>query len=140
MTPIGANTKSDKGIDTEFRDLAILALINPDRNNSYLEYRNLVETLEDLGRKKWLYGRDFFLCTDIMVSESIAIAGSSSTETLYDLVVQLHCLCMRYRCQVRFIHVAGTRIIGQITNGLSRGNFYKGIVNGKPMLSLLPLG
>ena len=36
------------------------------------ELRNLVETLEGLGRKNGLDGRYFFLCTDKMVCESIA--------------------------------------------------------------------
>ena len=74
-----------------------------------------------------------------MVSEIIYTEGSSRAETLYDLVVQIHCLCMRYRCQVRFIYVAGMRMIGQGTDGLSRGSFYKGVMNGKTMLLFLLL-
>ena len=74
-----------------------------------------------------------------MVSESIYAAGLSRAETIYDLVVQIHCLCMRYRCQIIFIHVAGMRIIGHGTDGLSRDSFYKGVMNGKPMLLFMPL-
>ena len=51
-----------------------------------------MDTLEDLGRKEGLYGREIFLCTDNMVSDSIAVAGSSRSENPYDLVVRLHCL------------------------------------------------
>ena len=90
--------------------------------------------MEDIDRKKGLYGREVFLFTDNMVSEIISVAGSSGAETLYDLVVQLHCLCMRYMFQVIFIHVAGTRIIGQGTNVISRVRLYEGVVNVKPML------
>ena len=64
-------------------------------NSNYQDFRNLVESLEDIGRKKRLYGREVFLCTDNMVSDWIAVAGYSRAETLYDLVVGLHCLCMR---------------------------------------------
>ena len=46
---------------------------------------------------------------------------------------------MRYMSQVRFIHVSGTRMVDQGTKGLSRGIVYKGVMNGKPMLSFLPL-
>ena len=47
---------------------------------------------------------------------------------------------MRYRCQFIFIHVAGIRMIGQETDGLYRGRLYEGAMNGKSMLSFLPLG
>ena len=97
-----------------------------------------METLEDIGRKKGLYGREVFLCDNSMVSESIAATGLSRAETLYGLVVQLHCLCMRYRCKVRFIHIFGTRIIGEGTDRLSRGSFYEGVMNGKTMMLFLP--
>ena len=99
-----------------------------------------METLEDIGSNKGLYGREFFLCTNNMVSESIAMSGSSRLETLYDLVVQLHCFSIRYTCQVRFIHVSGMRMIGQRTDVLSRGSLYKGVMKVKPMLLFLPLG
>ena len=82
-----------------------------------------METLEDLGREKGLDGREVFLCTNNMVSDSIATAGSSRLETIYDLVVQIHCFLIRYMCQIRFIHVAGTRMIDQGTDGLSRSTF-----------------
>ena len=38
-------------------------------NSNYQDFRNLVESLEDIGRKKRLYGREVFLCTDNMVSD-----------------------------------------------------------------------
>ena len=39
------------------------------------EFCNLVETLGDLVRKKELYGRKVFLCTNNIVSESISAEG-----------------------------------------------------------------
>ena len=98
-----------------------------------------METLEDLGRKKGIDGRDIFLCTYYMVSKSIAMTGLSRSETIYDLVVRLHYLCMRYRCKVRFIHISGTQMIGQGTDRLSRGRFYEGVMNSKTMLLFLSL-
>ena len=69
-----------------------------------------------------------------MVSERISAAGPSRLETLYDLVVQIHCLCMRYRCKFIFIHVAGNRIICKGINKPFRGSVYKRVMNSKPML------
>ena len=75
-----------------------------------------------------------------MVSEIIYAAGSLRLEIISHLVMQLHCLCMRYMCQVRFIHVSGNRMIGQGNDRLSRGSLYEGVMNGKPLLTFLPLG
>ena len=97
---------------------------NVDMNSSnYQEFLNLLETLNDLSSKKEIYGIEFFLCTNNMVSESIETAGSWRAEILYDLVGKFYSLCMRYRCKVIYMHVNGMRMIGQGTNGLSRGSF-----------------
>ena len=99
-----------------------------------------METLEDIFIKKGLDGSGGFLCTDNMVSENIAAARSLRSESPCDLVVQLHFLCMRYRYHIMFIHVAGTRMIVQGTDGLSRGSLYERVMNDKPILSFLPIG
>ena len=113
---------------------------NSDKSSNFRELRNLVETLEALGREGKLNGKEIFIFTDNMVSESIAAAGSSTSELLYDLVVRLvACLGMRFRCSVQFIHVAGTRMIKQGSDGLSRGDLYEGVMSGKPMLYYIPL-
>ena len=113
---------------------------NDGKSSNYRELRNLVETLEKLGREGKLSGKEIFIFTDNMVSESIAAAGSSASELLYDLVVRLvACLGMRFRCSVQFIHVAGTRMIKQGSDGLSRGDLYEGVMSGKPMLHYIPL-
>ena len=62
-----------------------------------------------------------------MVSESMVAEESSRGGNIYGFVVQLHCLYMRCRSQVRFINVAGTQMIDQVTNGLSRDSLYKGL-------------
>ena len=48
-----------------------------DTSSNYRELRNLVETLEVMGIRGDLEGREVFLFTDNMVSESIASRGSS---------------------------------------------------------------
>ena len=55
-------------------------------SSNYKELRNLVETLEDLGRKGELVGREVFIFTDNMVSEAVIAKGSSQNPTLYSLV------------------------------------------------------
>ena len=80
-----------------------------------------------------------FIFTDNMVSESIAAKGSSTSKPLYDLVVKVYKLEMTHGCKISFIHVAGTRMISQGTDGLSRGEMYEGVMCGKSMLSFVPL-
>ena len=110
-----------------------------DTSSNYREFRNLVETLEEMGARGDLEGREIFIFTDNMVSESIASKGSSTSKALYELVVRVFKLEMAYRCNISFIHVAGTRMIAQGTDGLSRGEMYEGVMNGQPMLSFVPL-
>jgi hypothetical protein len=98
-----------------------------------------VETLEEMGARGDLEGREIFLFTDNMVSESIASKGSSTSKPLYDLVVRVYKLEMKRQCNIHFIHVAGTRMIAQGTDGLSRGEMYEGVMNGKAMLTFVPL-
>ena len=46
---------------------------------------------------------------------------------------------MRYGFTLYVVHVAGTRMIAQGTDGLSRGSFLEGVVAGSPMLSFIDL-
>ena len=93
-----------------------------DGSSNYKELRNLTETLEEMGCKGDLQGREIFLFTDNMVSEAVVSKGSSQSPFLYELVIRIIKLQMKYRCIVHFIHVAGTRMIEQGSDGLSRGD------------------
>ena len=97
---------------------------------NYREFCNLVETLEEVGKKGNLQGKEVFLCTDNMVSDIIAASACSKSEALFDFVVRLHCMKMRFKYNVRFIHVAGTWMIIQGTDGLYRGDMYEVIIKG----------
>ena len=108
-------------------------------SSNYRECCDLVYTLKELGRKRNLQGKETFLCTDNMVSKIIAASGSSKLDTLFDLVVRLHCVIMRFKCNVRLIHVEGTWVINQGTDALSRGDMYEGIMKGGTMLYFLLL-
>ena len=46
---------------------------------------------------------------------------------------------MRFGCITQVIHVAGTRMISQGTDGLSRGNLLEGVLKGEDMLTFIPL-
>lgn len=83
------------------------------RSSIYRELRNLIETLEHMGEKGSLKGKEVFVFTDIFVSKSIANQGMSSDPLLFNLVVQLLSLEMLYGCKIDIIHVSGNRMIAQ---------------------------
>ena len=108
-------------------------------SSNYRELRNLVETLELMGQRGELEGYEMFLFTDNSVSESVAFKGNSSAELLFELVLRLHNLEMKFMCKINLIHVAGTRMIEQGTDGLSRGDMLEGVCRGDAMTSHIPL-
>ena len=110
-----------------------------DTSSNYRELRNLVETLELMGQRGELEGYEMFLFTDNSVSESVAFKGNSSAELLFELVLRLHNLEMKFMCKINIIHVAGTRMIEQGTDGLSRGDMLEGVCRGDEMTSHIPL-
>ena len=46
---------------------------------------------------------------------------------------------MHGRCKINLIHVAGSRMIAQCTDGLSQGDLGEGLMKGAAMLSFVPL-
>ena len=114
--------------------------MNSDKASSnYRELRNLVETLERSGADGELKGKEVFVFTDNSTAESIAAKGSSSSPLLFELVSRLYKLAMKYLCSVNIVHVSGTRMIAQGTDGLSRGDLLEGVLKGEKMMTFIPL-
>ena len=107
--------------------------------SNYRELRNLVQPLERNGLDGDLEGKEIFLFTNNSTAESVAAKGSSTSPLLFELVTRLYQLTMKFLCCVNIIHVAGTRMIAQGTDGLSRGDLLKGVLNGRSMMSYIPL-
>ena len=77
--------------------------------------------------------------TDNTVAERAFFRGTSRSRTLFDLVLRLRQLEMRTNSRLHVVHVAGTRMIAQGTDGLSRGDFSGGVMAGGDFLSHVPL-
>jgi hypothetical protein len=110
------------------------------RSSNWRELTNLVESLELEARESTLQGCEIFLFTDNSTAESAFFRGTSSSERLFLLVLRLRKLEVEERCLLHLVHVAGTRMIGQGSDGLSRGNLTEGIMLGRSLLSYVPLG
>ena len=75
-----------------------------------------------------------------MVSERAFYKGNSKSLTLFRLVLRLRKLQLKSNFKLHVLHVAGTRMIEQGTDGLSRGLPFEGLVgNKKDFLTYLPL-
>jgi hypothetical protein len=58
---------------------------------------------------------------------------------LNKLVLQLRKAELEHEFTLQVVHVAGTRMIAQGTDGLSRGIFLEGVMRGEDMLSFVDL-
>ena len=110
-----------------------------DSTSNYRELKNLVKSLERSGHAGELDGKEVFLFTDNSTAEAVVYKGSSTSPLLYDLVTRLYKLSSSFLCSLKIIHVAGTRMIAQGTDGLSRGDMLEGVLKGRAMLSFVPL-
>ena len=111
-------------------------------SSNFRELSNLVDALyhrsnnEDCTSTK---GSEIFLFTDNAVAEGAFYKGTSSSKKLFNLVLKLRLLEMQAGMRIHIIHIAGTRMIGQGTDGLSRGDSNEGVMQGKSMLEFVPL-
>ena len=112
---------------------------NIGKSSNYRELRNLVESLEELGKKKSLSSTEIFFFTDNSTAENAFFKGSSTSSLLHELVTRLRLLEMQEGCRVILCHVSGERMKWQGSDGLSRGNLLEGVMTGEDMLTYVPL-
>jgi hypothetical protein len=114
-------------------------LIIQERSSNYRELRNLVQELEKAFDRGLLNEREVFMFTDNSTAEAAYFKGTSSSELLFGLILRIRKLEMSGQCKIHMIHVAGTRMIWQGTDGLSRGDRNAGVMAGISMLDFVPL-
>ena len=110
-----------------------------DASSNYRELCNLVETVEEEARAGRLTHTEFWLFTDNSTSESCFNRGSSSSPLLHGLILRLRKVEMDIGLKLQMVHVAGTRMIAQGTDGLSRGMMCEGVLAGRDMLEYIDI-
>jgi hypothetical protein len=110
-----------------------------DQSSNYCELRNLVETVEEEAKEGYLKGGELWLFADNATAEGCSFRGGSSPKLLHELVLRLTKTELEYDFTLHVVHVAGTRMIAQGTDGLSRGIFLEGVMRGKDMLAFMDL-
>ena len=96
--------------------------------------------LELKGLEGLLTGASTFLATDNTTVEGCLYKGNSTSKNVFDLVVRMKKLELKYGCQIIVTQVAGRRMISQGTDGVSRGQWKDGVTGGLKMLSVCPWG
>ena len=109
------------------------------QSSNYRELLNLVETIEEEGAAGNLVDTEIWLFTDNSTAENCFNKGSSTSRLLHDLVLRLRQLEMEKGLALFLVHVAGTRMIAQGTDGLSRGLLLEGVLSGKDMLEYIDI-
>jgi hypothetical protein len=110
------------------------------RSSNFRELANLVRRVEQLcDGGKLVRGTELFIFTDNFVTESVFYKGAATSPFLHSLVERLKMLQLYGGLFIHVLWIAGTRMIEQGTDGLSRGDFTSGVMAGKDFLSLLPL-
>lgn len=108
-------------------------------NLRIFELANLVDTITCLAETDELNGVEMFIFTDNAIAEAAFYKGNSSSHLIFDLILRLTLLESSQRMKLHLVHVAGTRMIDQGTDGLSRGNMCEVVMKGKDILSFIPL-
>ena len=108
-------------------------------SSNYRELLNLVETVEEEAKLGHLRRTELWLFADNSTAESCLARGNSSSKKLHELIVRLRKVEMEAGLNLQLVHVAGTRMIAQGTDGLSRGVLLEGVLSGKDMLAYVDL-
>lgn len=111
---------------------------DPESSN-WKEFANIVESLEEEAELGHLSNSEVFMFTDNSTVEACAAKGSSSSPKLLELVVRLFALTSKVGVKVNVFHVAGTRMIAQGTDGVSRGYLGQGVMAGDTMTIHIPI-
>ena len=109
------------------------------QTSNFRELENLAQSLEREVSSELMKGAEVFIFTDNSTAEGAFFKGTSSSKTLFEIVLRLRKLEFQSKIKIYFIHVAGTRMISQGTDGLSRGDLREGVMRGAGMLSFVPL-
>ena len=110
-----------------------------DASSNYRELRNLVETVEGEAAEDHMRECELWVFTDNSTAESCFHKGSSSSKLLHELVLRLRKVEMETGMTLYVVHCAGTRMIAQGTDALSRGSLLEGVMAGRDMLSFVDL-
>jgi hypothetical protein len=97
-----------------------------DSSSNFKELLNLTCALEEGLEEGFLRNAEVWIFTDNFTTESVFYKGKSTNPRLFDLALRLWKLEMGGNMKILMIHIPGTRMIEQGTDGLLRGELFEG--------------
>src|SRR6056300_31347 len=110
-----------------------------DKSSNWREATNLLEGLRRAIDDHKLSGLEIFIFTDNSTAETTYWKGSSKNKELSRIVLEMRKLEMENDLILHVIHVSGTRMIQQGTDGISRADHSNGVMSGDNMVQHIPL-
>jgi len=110
-----------------------------EESSNWRELKNVVEAIIGFVKRHELHGSEIFIFTDNSTAEAAFWKGSSTSEKLFELVLELRKLEMDHSLHLHVVHVSGRRMIKQGMDSLSRGDHSQGSMNRELMRSFIPL-
>ena len=119
--------------------IGVWGSLEKDESSNWKEFSNVVESLEEEAELGNLQHSEVFMFTDNATVEACSYKGSSSLPKLLSLIIRLLSMSTRHGIKLHIFHVAGTRMIAQGTDGVSRGCLAHGVMGGEEMVSFIPI-
>jgi hypothetical protein len=132
----GSTVEQPEGLHGRF---GIWGSNSKEQSSNFRELRNVVKTVVEEAKEGYLKDGELWIFTNNSTAESCFFRGGSSSKLLHNLVLRLRQAEMTFSFTLHLIHIAGTRMIVQGTDGLSRGSFLEGVARGEDMLSFINL-
>ena len=131
---------STLGKDNKISILQNIDNVDRKHSSNFKELHNLVDTQEKEYQSGNFHNREVFICTDNSVAERAFYKGNSKSPLLFNLILRLRKLQLKANFKLHVVHVAGSRMIEQGTDGLSRGIICEGLLGSRyNFLAYLPL-
>jgi hypothetical protein len=108
-------------------------------SSNFKEFENVVLTGEEEARNGTLNGASMFLFTDNSTVEGALFKGNTASRKLFNLIARFRKIQITHDAQIVVSHVAGTQMIAEGTDGVSRGALNQGVSTGLDMISFIPL-
>ncbi len=119
--------------------IGVWGSLEKDESSNWKEFTNVVEALEEEAEAGRLDHSEVFMFTDNATVEACSFKGLSSSPKLLLLIIRLKKMATKRGVQLHVFHVAGTRMIAQGTDGVSRGFLAQGVMAGEAMMSYIPI-
>lgn len=107
-------------------------------SSNYREFRNFLDATIREGEAGNLTDLLTIFVTDNFVTETAIYKGTSDSPLLLEMVIEFYRIQLKYSFTCIVVHAAGTRMIAQGGDGLSRGSINEGVMSGEDFLSFLP--